>query len=270
MNESHPNNTAAELKYRLKEHPLATRIIFAVLVLILVLLILWGTVSLVLVFFSVENIEVYGESPYSSEELILSSGIEKGDRLYYLGADKKEAELLEKYPYLKSVEIKSYFPNKAVIEIESFEAVYVSKHESGYSFLNEDFKILEIIEPKASFDEIGAIYLDLPYALSGETGSRAVFEDEGSVKDICALLKSFEYFDKINKISVKDKHNFSFVFAENCKIILGNMQNTEEKLRLAIKIYDSADFNRESLSIIDVSNEKKVILRYVSEEDFEK
>ena len=270
MKDHHSNNTAEELKKNLQAHPRATRVIFCTLVLLVLALFLLCTVSLVLVFFSVDVIEVYGESRYSSEELILSSGIEKGDRLYYLGAEKKEKALLQKYPYLKSVEIKGYFPNKAVIEVEDFDTTYIAKHELGYCYLNEDLMILEIAETAPTLSETDSIYLDFQSSFSGGVGEDGICEEKDFIKEICDCLKNFEHFDKLDKICGKDKHSISFVFAESCKIVLGNTQNTDEKIKLALQIYNSSDFDRESCSVIDVSNEKKVVLRYVTKEDFQK
>ena len=59
MKDHHSNNTAEELKKNLQAHPRATRVTFCALVLLVLALFLLCTVSLVLVFFSVDVIEVY-------------------------------------------------------------------------------------------------------------------------------------------------------------------------------------------------------------------
>ena len=83
-------------------------------------------------------------------------------------------------------------------------------------------------------------------------------------------LSDFEYFDLITEINVSDKRNQYFIFSGKYKIALGDAHNLSEKLYLAMKIYHSEEFLDDSCAIIDASDEKKVILRYVSPEDLSK
>lgn len=270
MKEHNANDTSAYIRKNMLAHPKATRAVFALFALAVLALFIWGIVSLVLVFFSVEEIEVRGDAPYSSDELIYAVGIEKGDRLYYLGADKKEKQLLDSFPYLESVEIKSYFPNRVVIEAQALDLILVTKHESGYCALDKDFLVLEVAQSISELSGARSIFLDTLGTFSGEVGQIGESEEKSLLADVFAGLEDFERFDEINKIIVRDRHNISFVFAGNCRIVLGNTQNANEKVSLALKIYNSGDFDRENYSIIDVSNEKKALLRYVDKENFEK
>lgn len=262
MKEHNANDTSTHIQRNMLSHPRATRAIFALLALAVLALFIWGIVSLVLVFFSVGEIEVRGNAPYSSEELISASGIEKGDRLYYLGADKKEKQLLERFPYLESVEIKSYFPNKVLIEAQALDVLLVTEIDGGYCAINKDFEILEMAQSIGELSAARTIYLDLDL--------EKMREEKTLLYELLEGLERFEHFDSINKIIVRDRHDISFIFSGNCRIVLGNTQNIGEKLKLALQIYNSSDFDRENYSAIDVSNKKKVLLRYVNKEDFEK
>ena len=270
MKEHNTNDTAAYIQKNMLAHPRATRAIFACLVLLVIALCIWGAVSLVLVFFSVDEIEVRGDAPYSSEELISVSGIEKGDRLYYLREKQIKKELLECLPYLEDVEIKAYFPGKVVIEAKALEVVLVSKHESGYCALDGDMRFLEVVENIGDLSGARSIFLETKSGFSGAVGEVGQCEEKELVCELLAELANFEYFESVNKIIIRDRHDVSFVFSGNCRIALGNTQNMSEKLSLALKIYNSADFDKENYSVIDVTNEKKVLLRYVDKENFDK
>lgn len=263
------DNSSPSVRDVLDRHPLASKVILAIAALILALLIVLGAVMLVLAFFSVDQIDIRGDSPYSEEEILSVCGIKKGDRLYYLGADEGERALLEKYPYLKSVEIVAYFPNKAVIKLESFRRVFVAECEEGYCYLNGELKILETVSSDEEIDK-GAIRLVLSEGVRGSVGEKAAFDGAKLVDKIYSALSDFEYFNEIGRMDVSDARSISFVFLGKYKIILGDTQSIPEKLSLALRIHGSDEFLKDSFAIIDVSNTKKAILRYVNEEDLSK
>ena len=264
----HEKNEAKAIRETLSEHPLATRIIFAILAFALAVLVIWGCVSAVLAFFSVEEIEVRGESRYSAEDIISQSGIRQGDRLYYLGADKKESELLDAYPYLEYVRIISYFPNKVIIEVSEYKTVFTVGHKVGTCVLNESLEVLEILSPEES--ALRGVQLEISAPIEAGLGETASFEEAELALAFANALKDFEYYGQINKISVKDKHGIYFVFDGKYKIVVGNMQKLDEKLDLALKIFSASDFNRDSFAVIDARDTGKLVLRYVDGEEIAK
>lgn len=259
---------AKAIRQTLSEHPLATRVIFATLAFALAVLVIWGCVSAVLAFFSVEEIEVRGESRYSVEDIISKSGIRQGDRLYYLGSDKRERELLDAYPYLESVRIISYFPNRVIIEVSEYKTLFIAEHKGGACVLNERLEVLEIV---SSAEEASrSVRLELSAPLDASLGEIVTFEDSELASAFASALKGFEYYDRINKISVKDKHGIYFVFDGKYKIITGNIQKLDEKLNLAMKIFSSSDFNKDNCAVIDARDTGKLSLRYVEQDEIAK
>ena len=113
------------------EHRKESRIILALSAILVFFLAISAVVALILLIFPVAEIEVSGDSRYSYTEIIEASGVKKGARLYYLNEKKAERKALEGLPYLESVEVNSYFPNRVKIEIKQFENIYLLYHESG-------------------------------------------------------------------------------------------------------------------------------------------
>ena len=78
------------------EHKRASKVIF-ILGVILVACVVFALISsLVLLLFSVGEIEVVGDSRYNYSDIIDASGITKGQRLYYLNENKAENETVKK------------------------------------------------------------------------------------------------------------------------------------------------------------------------------
>ena len=85
-------NQKTELK---TGHKKASKVIFVLGVLLAVAIIFACVTSIVLLFFSVEEIEVVGDSRYNYSDIIEASGIKQGKRLYYLNESKAESARIE-------------------------------------------------------------------------------------------------------------------------------------------------------------------------------
>ena len=139
-------------KNNLSQHRKESKIILAVSGVLVFVIAISTFIALILLLFSVDEIEVVGDSRYAYSEIIEASGVKYGARLYYVNEDKAERKILEKLTYLEDVKVNSYFPNRVKIEITEFENIYLVDHERGYCYVNDEFEILEIIESPISYD----------------------------------------------------------------------------------------------------------------------
>ncbi len=249
-----------------REHRKESKIIFVVGAILVFLLALSAVVSLILLMFPVVEIEVTGDSRYSYAEIIEATGIKKGARLYFVNEGKAESKALEKLSYLESVEVNSYFPNRVKIEIKEFDDIYLLYHERGYCYVNGDFEILEIIDSPSSFEEFGAIFVKLENEISGEVGNTYEGEDAERALELCQYLKSHGFYQYLNIIDVSAKYNVSFVMEKKYKFVLGSMSDVEEKLDASFKVCFSDGFKRDENCVIDSTDKKRIILRYVTDE----
>ena len=108
-----------------REHRQASKVIFVLVVIAAIVAVFALVTSIVLLLFPVKEIEVLGDSRYDYSEIIEASGIKNGTRLYFLNEEKAEKAILSAFPYLESVEINSYFPNRVKIEIKEFDEIYL-------------------------------------------------------------------------------------------------------------------------------------------------
>ncbi len=267
MEKSRNTKVREELKKSLDKHPRTTKIIFAVLVLLLIVLLVWGIVSLVLLAFPVDSIRIEGESPYSEGEILAACKLERGDRLYYLSAAKKERALLKAFPYIKNVDIKSYFPNKVVISIECYDRVYVARSEGGYVYMNESFTVLQSV---GEYSNDGGILLSISQKVGAKDGETAEFSEKEELERVYSALKSSGLEKKTTHAFMKDKYNIAVVLENSCIIELGNSQNLEKKLSLFSEIYESESMSSDKLAKINVSDYKSGVFRPLDETNFAK
>ena len=248
------------------EHRKESKIILAASVVLTFVLVISAVIALILLIFSVEEIEVVGDSRYTYSEIIEACGIKNGARLYYVNESRAEKKTLEKLTYLKSVKINSYFPNRVKIEIEEFEDVFLLHHEKGYCYVNAEFEILEIIESPVSYDEFDGIFVKLENKMMGEIGDKYDGEDSQRAIVLVDHLKRHGFYQYLDIIDVSKKYDISFVIEKKYKFVLGSMTDVEEKIDASFKVCFSDGFKRENNSVVDSTDKKRVILRYVSDE----
>ena len=112
------------------------RRVFTVLTIIILLLI-----AMVLSFtpiFTVDSIEVSGNSHYTAEEIISMGHAVPGKNLIY-HSDKSSIEsYLEQNPYIKTANVKRKLPSTLVIEVEERTEMMALPYDDDYLILDED------------------------------------------------------------------------------------------------------------------------------------
>ncbi len=126
-------------------------------------------------FISASKFEIVGETPYSVTDLMAGSEIKKGDKLYELDLDEKEALLLENCAYLKNVEIKTSFPNKIKFYVECYQPIWYIEISGDYYVLDDDLRVLEETKNKERLDNEGLKFLTLPNLKTAIVGQIAEF-----------------------------------------------------------------------------------------------
>ncbi len=249
-----------------RTHRKSSKVIFALGIITAFVLALVLITSIVLLIFPVGEYDVVGDSRYSYADVIKASGISKYARLYYVNEKKAEERILAAMPYLESVTVTSYFPNRVKIEIKEFEDIYLAKHESGFCYVNGSFEILEIVEEAPSFDGFSGIFVKLENEISGEVGAVYGGEDAERAAELVVLLKEYGFYDYLDIIDVERKYDNSFIIAKRFKFVIGAMTDIGEKIDASFKVCFTDSFKREENCVIDATDKKRVVLRYVTDE----
>ncbi len=216
----------------------------------------------------VTNIVVKGESPYTNEEIIAFSGVEKGAYSYSFDKDDIETKLLDSAPYLRKVKVYRVF-TRLVIKVEADTAKYylkISDKTNEYYVLSSDLRVLECSSNIESIKEKELIYLELPHLAICSVGRFIEYDEPekcGYVKENLDYFSSEEYKDTVTAIGLSSRFDDCYVdFYGKCRVIFGKPDNIEEKIRLATKYLENLYNKGESIKylIIDVSNPDKTIL----------
>ena len=248
------------------EHKGASKVIFFTSIALAFVLALSAVVAILLLLFPVTEIEVVGDSRYTYTEIIEASGVKKGARLYYVNEGKAQRKTLDNLPYLESVTVNSYFPNRVKIEIHEFDDIFLVAHEMGYCYVNANFEILEIVDSVPSFDKFKDVFVRTENPISGDVGTVYEGEDKQRTLELVEYLKEYGFYQYLNIVDVRGKYNVSFVAGKRYKFVLGSMADIGEKIDVSYKVCFTNDFKRDENCIIDSTDKRKVVLRYVDDE----
>lgn len=249
------------------QHKKASKVIFTLGVVLAVILVFSMITSIILLFFPVSVVEVSGDSRYDYSEIIEATGIKKGARLFYLNENKAEKAVLSALPYLERVEITSYYPNRVKIEIKEFDEIYLLPHIDGFCYVNDNYEVLEIVNTAPVYDRFSGIYIRLESPVEGELGSIIDREDTKRASELIEYIKENGFYQYLNIVDVENKYHNSFVVGKKYKFVLGAMTDVAEKIDVSFKVCFDEGFIKENNAIIDATDKKKVVLRYVNDEN---
>lgn len=104
----------------------------------------------VAIFFKVNTVEVQGNTIYSAEEIRSASGIQKGDNLFTLNKEAAAGSIKASLPYVETVSIVRFLPDKIVIEVKESDATFAVTTDTNTTWLiNSVGKALEQISDSA-------------------------------------------------------------------------------------------------------------------------
>lgn len=104
----------------------------------------------VAIFFKVNTVEVQGNAIYSAEEIRSASGIQEGDNLFTLNKEAAAGSIKASLPYVETVSIIRFLPDKIVIEVKESDATFAVTTDTNTTWLiNSVGKALEQISDSA-------------------------------------------------------------------------------------------------------------------------
>lgn len=104
----------------------------------------------VAIFFKVNTVEVQGNTIYSAEEIRSASGIQKDDNLFTLNKEAAAGSIKASLPYVETVSIIRFLPDKIVIEVKESDATFAVTTDTNTTWLiNSVGKALEQISDSA-------------------------------------------------------------------------------------------------------------------------
>lgn len=115
-----------------------------ILVFVILIFTLFAVNSIEVNFLNVPQVAFVSEE--SAQNIINTSGIQKGKTILSVNKEQAIKNLEKENPYLKVVNIETVFPNKIVIHCAEREALFAVRSGSKYFMCDGEFKVLNVVE----------------------------------------------------------------------------------------------------------------------------
>lgn len=224
---------------------------------VLAVLVLGGIVSVNLLFkvtaFRVENFDRSTPADtgiYTEDEIVAALGIEKNSNLFGFSAEEKTRQLQTQFPYLDAVQVDIQLPGTVVLKVRPATERFACMYSGGWLVLSDSLKILrvELSQPSdlsvltcslpASFTPaVGQVLVPGSYnsLLEGDAATpESSMQDAAQIlSELTAQLESEGLSDGVTAIDILDLSQMSFTYQGRIRVLLGNDNRLDYKVRLA-------------------------------------
>lgn len=143
----------------------------------------------VAIFFKVNTVEVQGNTIYSASEISAASGIQKGDNLFTLNKEAAAGSIKANLPYVESVSVIRFLPDKIVIEVKESDAAFaVTTNVNTTWLINSVGKALEQVADSTLTDAAQGTEAPETGADESATGEEAEPTQDGAGQSIPRIL----------------------------------------------------------------------------------
>lgn len=185
-------------------------------------------------FLAVKEVLVEGDTRYTDEEIVKTSGLYVGQSLLSVNKVKAHDALTSAFPYLNTVEVSNasfYTLRIRVTEVPVMAAVEL---EDGWMILGDNNRALERVEADAVPEGLVAIR-----GASFET--RTVGQsllDERSLRICRTLIEAAQHYDlgSMTTIDIREKTKIQILLNERMQVVLGNETNLTNQVKALVAL----------------------------------
>ena len=211
------------------------------------------------VFFNIKAIDIYGDSKYSSKQIIKAAGVELDSNLIRLKSKEVEKKIEDKLPYIQNAKIVKKLPTSLEIRVQSAVVAGYIEENGSFSLVSVEGKLLENVKtrPEGYAEIIGVSAENVKL-------SQTIKDETGSLKSVEKIYSAFnnQSQNNITKIDVSDSLNMSFVYRNRITVELGSTAELDEKLNFVSKILkDTTKIGEDDVGTVYASNARRISYR---------
>lgn len=188
------------------------------------------------IFFKVETVKVEGATRYTAEEIIAGMNVKQGDNLYLWNKVKESDMLLEKFPYLQTVQMRRRLPDTVEITVTECSAAVAVPYSGGYLYVSAQGKALEQSANDGGLPVVvGATLNDV---VLGRVLTQANGEETEALLDILQNLDAAGMLEQLSFINLSDLTDIRIGYQDRFDIRLKSINNLSYYLRFAQTVID--------------------------------
>ena len=206
--------------------------------------------------FVIGDISARGNEKYSSEEIVLASGVDKGDHLYSFSSKEMGELLMLRCPEISSVDVDRTPPGTITVNVTEEKPAFYADFYGEYRLLSSSLRLLRSVTEEEA-RSLGCIKLKLPDILQATAGMKISFADvrnDSYIYDTCANVLGSDLSKRTGSVDLSDKFNMTMTVDSRYKIKLGDSESVETKLRIAAAVLEDEMFKKDIKATIDVTD----------------
>lgn len=209
-------------------------------------------------FLPVKVIEMEGiSSYYNRSELIETSGIDYGDKLYSIDLGKAENKIMSDCAYIESIELKRSFPDKLIFSVTEKTPQWYIEVTGDFYVLDENLTVLQESTNEDILKVRGLTRLELPSVKSAVCGELPEFgSDELEIKRSCELINTIRQHPlklRVTHVDIASRFEIYITVDGSFVAYCGDMSSMKAKLDALAKVL-TEDFRTQYAGAdIDVS-----------------
>ncbi len=203
------------------------------------------------IFFQVETVKVAGADKYTPYQIKEASGIENGDNMFGLSKSTISSRIMQKLPYVGSVQVGLSLPGTVNIQVEELTVTYaVTDQDGGWWLMASNGKVLEKINggDATAYTNILGVTLDSPKTsqqavahepepATGENGETIPVTTYASERldmalEILQQLEEQGILGQTASVDVTDLAALEIWYGDQFQISLGDSTQLEQKIKL--------------------------------------
>ncbi len=206
--------------------------------------------------FVIRNLDASGSSRYTSEEILAASGVDMGDHLYSFSSRVVQETIRLHCPYIAAVDVHRTPPGSIAFDIEEEEPAY---YAAFYGEIWEVSRSLRVLDPVSESDakEQGMIKLKLPEIKEAISGKRIAFSkirSDDYMETVLDTLQNSDLAERIGMIDLRSPYNISMACDGKYKLLFGDVNVIDTKLRLAIAVLEDELFQSDNKASVDLTD----------------
>ena len=248
MGELAQKQEARRIYKQRKKNRFRTR--FYVLLTCIILMICWLIFSTTGIF-TIDAIEVKGNSHYTAEEIINIGHATSGHNIIYKANIKETEEFLEQNPYIKHAEVRRKLPSTLVIKVTERQERLAFKYDDDYLVMDEEGILLRKTRNKPKTTIIQGVVVSkikLGEKIEAEDGKRM----ERALELIGTMIKSDMYFVRADISNVKNIEAYIYdtlVVKADYDTLIANLENG--RLHLVVEKLFSDGIERGTITFLE-------------------
>lgn len=216
--------------------------------------------------FGITQISVTGNTLLAAEDVIVISGIEKGENVFRINKKKTENALAAE-AYIEAAKIKRKFPAKIVIEIDEAKHDIIIDTPQEFIVTTIAGRVLK------KTDDVSDLASPIIYGIDvtqSELAAKIETEDDAVLNMNLERIGCFyetEYWDDIDEFYVSDVSNFVVIMKSGMKITFGSIDSNESlqrKIKMMTQILPQVQQSEKSY--LDLTTDKGYFGEYTDAE----